>query len=58
MVLTAMLMFNCWVDLVMRLQVLKRTVQTAVVWTLYEELVPRLTTLAEAFAHPSQGSSS
>lgn len=39
------------------LQVLKRTVQTAVVWTLYEELVPRLTTLAEAFADPSQGSS-
>lgn len=38
-------------------QVLKRTVQTAVVWTLYEELVPRITALAEAFAHPSQGSS-
>ena len=29
-------------------QVLKRTVQTAVVWTLYEELVPRVTRVTEA----------
>lgn len=30
------------------MQVLKRTVQTAVVWTMYEELVPRVTRMAEA----------
>lgn len=29
------------------MQVLKRTVQTAVVWTMYEELVPRVTRVAE-----------
>lgn len=29
-------------------RVMKRTIQTAVVWTLYEELVPRVTMLAEA----------
>lgn len=30
------------------MQVLKRTIQTAVVWTLYEELVPRVTRMTEA----------
>ena len=38
------------------MQVLKRTVQTAVVWTLYEELVPRVTMMAEALALPSSSS--
>lgn len=37
-------------------RVLKRTVQTAVVWTLYEELVPRVTMMAEALALPSSSS--
>lgn len=39
------------------MQVMKRTVQTAVVWTLYEELVPRVTMLAEALAGSSESSS-
>ena len=38
-------------------QVMKRTVQTAVVWTLYEELVPRVTMLAEALTGSSKSSS-
>ena len=37
-------------------QVMKRTVQTAVVWTLYEELVPRVTMLAEALNGSSKSS--
>ena len=39
------------------MQVIKRSVQTAVVWTLYEELVPRVTMLAEAVAGSSASSS-
>ncbi|DBB10115.1 TPA: hypothetical protein ACH3X3_001699 [Trebouxia sp. C0006] len=38
-------------------RVMKRTVQTAVVWTLYEELVPRVTMLAEALTGSSKSSS-
>ena len=33
---------------------MKRTVQTAVVWTLYEELVPRVSILAEALTSSSK----
>ncbi len=38
-------------------QVMKRTIQTAVVWTLYEELVPRVTMLAEALTGSFKSSS-
>lgn len=38
------------------MQVLKRTIQTAVVWTLYEELVPRVTRMTEALRNSRPGS--
>lgn len=40
-----------WTESEHIMQVLKRTIQTAVVWTLYEELVPRVTRMAEALRH-------
>jgi solute carrier family 25 protein 38 len=36
-------------------RILKRTAQTALVWTLYEELVPRISALGEAAKEAWEG---